>query len=68
MATNNERLASWQRFMRAVREGRQGNYALARDIVEGVRERFGDAAAEAQRRELWRMINAGQPKTTEVAK
>lgn len=68
MSVEEQRLASWRNFLRAVADGKRGNYARARAMVEGVRERFGDAAADAQRRELWRMIHAGQPKTAEVAK
>lgn len=62
MATSDERLRSWSDFMRAVHEGKRGNYEPARAIVARVRERFGDAAAAAQRRELWRVIQAGKAK------
>jgi hypothetical protein len=62
MATNDERLKSWGDFIRAVHEGKRGNYAPAQAMVEQVRERFGDKAADAQRRELWRLIQAGEPK------
>ncbi|KUY52379.1 hypothetical protein [Burkholderia sp. RF2-non_BP3] len=62
MSTKEQRLKAWGEFMRAVNEGRRGNYALARDIVETVRSKFGDAAAEMQRRELWRMIKIGERK------
>lgn len=54
-----ERLKSWSDFMRAVHEAKRGNYEPAREIVERVRTRFGDAAAAAQRRELWRVVKAG---------
>jgi hypothetical protein len=66
MATKDERLASWRSFISAVHDGKRGNYARARAMVEGVRERFGDAAADRARRELWRMINAGEPKKGEA--
>lgn len=62
MVTNDERLKSWSDFIRAVHEGKRGNYAPARAMVERVRGRFGDKAANAQRRELWRLIQAGEPK------
>ncbi|WP_367189786.1 hypothetical protein [Burkholderia sp. Ed8] len=62
MATADERLKSWGGFMRAVHEGKRGNYEPAKAIVETVRAKFGDYAAEAQRRELWRLIQAGRPK------
>lgn len=62
MATTNERLKSWGDFMRAVHEGKRGNYELAQVIVNRVRERYGEVAAQAQRRELWRVIQAGEPK------
>lgn len=52
--------------MRAVHEGKRGNYGPASEIVERVLARSGDAAAAMQRRELWRVIRAGQPKSTEV--
>jgi hypothetical protein len=62
MVTNDERLKSWSDFMRAVHEGKRGNYGPAQDMIERVRARFGDVAAAAQRRELWRVIQAGEPK------
>ncbi|MDN7561215.1 hypothetical protein [Burkholderia orbicola] len=62
MATADERLKSWGDFMRAVHEGKRGNYEPAKAIVGKVRAKFGDYAAEAQRRELWRLIQAGRPK------
>ena len=62
METKDERAKSWSDFMRAVHQGKRGNFAPARAIVERVRSRFGDAAAAAQRRELWRVIQAGEPK------
>ncbi|MFM0174133.1 hypothetical protein PQR33_32935 [Paraburkholderia sediminicola] len=62
MGTADQRLKSWSDFIRAVHEGKRGNYAPAREMVERVRERFGDAAAAAQRREIWRLIQAGEPK------
>lgn len=68
MATEQERLKSWSDFMGAVHAGKRGDYGPAKAIVERVRARSGDRAAEFQRREIWRVIQAGQPKTTEVAK
>lgn len=68
MATSDDRLKSWGAFLTAVHEGKRGNYGPAKAIVERVRAKHGDAAADSQRREIWRTIQAGQPKTTEVAK
>lgn len=62
MAIADERLKSWGDFMRAVHEGKRGNYEPAKAIVDKVRAKFGDYAAQAQRRELWRLIQAGRPK------
>lgn len=67
-STEDEKRAAWASFMAAVHAGKRGDYELAKAIVERVRAKFGDRAADAQRRELWRVIQAGQPKTTEVAK
>lgn len=62
MGKADERLASWTRFMKAVHAGKRGDYGLAISMVEAVRAKHGDAAAESQRRELWRVMCAGQPK------
>lgn len=63
MGLKEQRLESWRRFMKAVHEGQRGNYGPAVSLVEAVRARHGDAAAESQRRELWRVMQAGQWKT-----
>ncbi|MGF6777828.1 hypothetical protein [Paraburkholderia sp. GAS334] len=62
MSKADERLKSWGDFMRAVHEAKRGNYRSAREIVERVRARSGDAAVAMQRRELWRVIQAGKAK------
>ncbi|CAM2193244.1 conserved protein of unknown function [Paraburkholderia kururiensis] len=62
MAIADERLKSWSEFMKAVHAGKRGDYKAARAIVERVRAKFGDKAAESQRRELWRLMQAGEPK------
>lgn len=62
MSTVDERRKSWGDFMKAVHAGKRGDYEPAREIVERVRAKFGDTAAEAQRRELWRLMQAGRPK------
>ena len=62
MATADERLKSWSDFIKAVHAGKRGDYKPARAIVERVRGKFGDKAAESQRRELWRLMQAGEPK------
>lgn len=46
------------RFMAAVRDGRRGDYAAAQQIVEGVRKRSGDGAAETAKREIWNYIRS----------
>ncbi|MCA8301291.1 hypothetical protein LGN24_07315 [Burkholderia seminalis] len=62
MSTVDERRKSWGDFMRAVHAGKRGDYEPARAIVARVRAKFGDKAAEAQRREIWRLIQAGKPR------
>jgi hypothetical protein len=62
MAPADERLRYWSDFMKAVHAGQRGDYDPARAIVERVRGKFGDRAAESQRRELWRLMQAGEPK------
>ncbi len=63
MPNANERRKAWSNLMRAVHEGKRGNYGPARQIVEAVRAKHGDMAADSQRRELWRMIQTGEKKT-----
>ncbi len=46
--------------MQAVRDGRRGEYAAAQEIVENVRKRAGDGAAEIAKRELWAYMNSGK--------
>lgn len=62
MPAPDERLRYWRDFMTAVHAGKRGDFDPARAIVARVRARFGDKAAEAQRRELWRVIQAGERK------
>jgi len=62
MANVDERLKSWSDFMKAVHAGKRGDYEPARAIVERVRAKHGDTAAESQRRELWRLMQAGNAK------
>jgi hypothetical protein len=45
-------------FMQAVRDGRRGEYSAAKAIVERVRGKAGDAAAETAKAELWRYIKS----------
>jgi hypothetical protein len=45
-------------FMEAVRDGRRGQYGKASAIVERVRSKAGDAAAETAKAELWRYIKS----------
>jgi hypothetical protein len=44
--------------MEAVRDGRRGQYVRAGEIVERVRQKFGDQAAETAKTELWRYIRS----------
>lgn len=60
MPKADDRLKAWGKFMRAVHAGQRGDYGPAREIVESIRAKHGDAAADCQRRELWRMINSGE--------
>jgi hypothetical protein len=46
------------RFMRAVRDGRRGEYANAKALVENVRGRCGDDAAERAKREIWNYVRS----------
>lgn len=47
-----------ERFMAAVREARAGRNRAARELIEAVRQRYGDTAAEIQRRELRNYVNS----------
>jgi hypothetical protein len=46
------------RFMAAVRDGRSGSFERAKQIVESVRSKAGDAAAERAKKELWAFIRS----------
>lgn len=46
------------RFMAAVREARAGRNRAARELIEAVRQRHGDKAAEIQRRELRNYVDS----------
>jgi hypothetical protein len=50
-------------FMEAVRDGRRGQYVRAGEIVERVRQKAGDQAAETAKKELWAFIRS-EKKTT----
>lgn len=47
-----------ERFLAAVRDGRSGDYQKAGEIVERVRGKAGDAAAERAKAELWKYIRS----------
>ncbi|MBW0450865.1 hypothetical protein [Paraburkholderia phenoliruptrix] len=47
-----------ERFMTAVREARAGRNVAARELIEAVRQRHGDEAAERQRRELRNYVDS----------
>jgi hypothetical protein len=44
--------------MAAARDGRRGDYNAAKAIVESVRQRSGNEAAETAKRELWAYIRS----------
>jgi hypothetical protein len=46
------------RFMAAVRDGRSGSFERAKQIVESVRSKAGDEAAERAKKELWAYIKS----------
>ncbi|WP_323120005.1 hypothetical protein [Burkholderia alba] len=50
-----------QSFREAVIAGRNGHYGLAQQLVHRVRVKFGEKAAEDQKRELWAYIKSGKP-------
>jgi hypothetical protein len=50
-------------FMQAVRDGRRGDYGAASAIVERVRQKFDDQAAETAKKEIWNFIRSDK-KTT----
>lgn len=45
-------------FMAAVRDGRRGVFEPAKAIVERVRQKVGDAAAERAKKEIWAFIKS----------
>lgn len=47
-----------RRFMAAVRDGRRGDYSSAKAIVESVRQRGGNEAAERAKTELWKYVRS----------
>jgi hypothetical protein len=46
------------RFMQAVRDGRRGDFTRAKAIVESVRCKAGDSAAERAKKEIWAFIRS----------
>jgi len=44
--------------MQAVRDGRRGDYSSAKAIVESVRQRSGNEAAERAKKEVWAYIKS----------
>lgn len=50
-------------FMQAVRDGRRGDYAAAKALVERVRGKAGDECAERAKKEIWNFIRSDK-KTT----
>lgn len=48
------------RFRAAVRDGRRGSYALAQQLVEGVRTWHGEQAAQIAKKELWAYMTSGK--------
>jgi hypothetical protein len=45
-------------FMQAVRDGRRGEFQAAKAIVERVRHKAGDQAAETAKAEIWKYIKS----------
>jgi hypothetical protein len=45
-------------LMQAVRDGRRGDYGAASEIVERVRQKAGDQAAETAKKEIWNFIRS----------
>jgi hypothetical protein len=45
-------------FMAAVRDGRRGEYGAAKAIIERVRQKAGDQAAETAKKEIWNFIRS----------
>ena len=45
-------------FMAAVNDGRRGDFGRAKELVERVRGKHGDQAAELAKKELWRCIRS----------
>ena len=60
MTTQQEREACHIRFVRAVRDGRKGDYAKAKELVERVRSESGDEVAERTKKELWAYMRSGK--------
>jgi hypothetical protein len=46
------------RFMAAVRDGRSGSFERAKQIVESVRSKAGDEAAERAKKEIWNYVRS----------
>jgi hypothetical protein len=44
--------------MAAVRDGRRGDYNAAKAIVESVRQRSGNEAAERAKKEIWNYVRS----------
>lgn len=62
MTTAEERAAASQRFFEAVHAGARGDFTLCDALVQRVRDRFGEQAAQMQRRELWNTIRRASPR------
>lgn len=45
-------------FKAAVRDGRRGQYGAASELVERVRRKAGDEAAERAKKEIWNYIRS----------
>ena len=50
-------------FMAAVNDGRRGDFGKAKELVERVRGKHGDAAAERAKNEIWKYVRS-EKKTT----
>ncbi|MPW16935.1 hypothetical protein GCT13_08320 [Paraburkholderia sp. CNPSo 3157] len=51
----------WERFKAAVLGAREGHYGIGNALIEAIRQKHGDEAAEIQRRELRRYVDSDKP-------
>ncbi|MPW17902.1 hypothetical protein GCT13_13380 [Paraburkholderia sp. CNPSo 3157] len=59
--TETSRSECWDRFRVSVRAARSGSNREAKELIEAVRQKHGDVAAEIQRRELRNYVDSEKP-------